>query len=308
MKKDLYYIGMDGGGTKTAAVIISAEGNILAEHVSGPSNFQIIGVEKAAKIILELVRECCSSVQCTTTAVAGVTVGLTGAGRPVDQERMAKGVLAAARAAGMKLRGLAVESDARIALEGAFKGGAGIILIAGTGSIAFVGGWGRILGDEGSGYFIGRSGLTAVTRHLDGRSTPTLLTKMMAREFGLKTQADIIAAVYRNNFDVAAVAPLVLKAAGKSDEVCMAIVAQAVWELGEHIRAMSMLLQPSVLTSIKRKIPIAFIGGLIANPTLLSDLLGRHTREEIRSVQRIEPMAPPMYGAALMALSFYHKH
>ena len=318
MKKDLYYIGMDGGGTKTAAVIINAEGNIIGEHVSGPSNFQIIGVEKAAKIILELVRECCSSAQCTTTAVAGVTVGLTGAGRPVDQERMAKGVLAAARMTGMKLRGLTVESDARIALEGAFKGSAGIILIAGTGSIAFgkdakgrvhrVGGWGRILGDEGSGYFIGRSGLTAVTRHLDGRSTPTLLTKMVAREFGLKTQADIIAAVYRNNFDVAAVAPLVLKAAGKSDEVCMAIVAQAVWELGEHIRAMSVLLQPSVLTSIKRKIPIAFIGGLIANPTLLSDLLGRHTREEIRGVQRIEPMAPPMYGAALMAISSHHKH
>ncbi|MCX6138463.1 MAG: hypothetical protein NTV54_13325 [Ignavibacteriales bacterium] len=230
--KNRFVIGMDGGGTKTAAVLIDKDGSTLAEHVAGPSNFQIIGVEKAAKVIVELVRECCSSAQCSPGDINAVTIGLTGAGRPADQERIGKTVLAAAKTARVKIARLSVESDARIALEGAFKGGAGIILIAGTGSIAFgkdakgrvhrVGGWGRILGDEGSGFFIGRSGLTAITRHLDGRSPATLLSKMVAKEFGLKTQSDLIAAVYRNNFDVASIAPLVFKVAAKSDEACMA--------------------------------------------------------------------------------------
>jgi N-acetylglucosamine kinase-like BadF-type ATPase len=132
------------------------------------------------------------------------------------------------------------------------------------------------------------------------------LTKLAARNLNLKTQSDIIAAVYRNNFDIASIAPWVFKAAEKSDETCMRIVSHATWELGEHVRALLPKLQPPSRRLIKNKIPVSFIGGLIANPTILSVLLREHIEEELPGVQIIAPMSPPMYGAALMAMTASH--
>lgn len=303
---------MDGGGTKTHAVITDHFGNILAEHVAGPTNFQIIGVEKAAETIFSLIQLCCESVHCSPKDVASVVCGLTGAGRVGDQKRMKEGLQRYARRKKSKLNSIIIESDARIALEGAFKGEAGVILIAGTGSIAFgkdekgkihrVGGWGRILGDEGSGYYIGRLGLTAVTHHLDGRGEKTALTKMIAKNFMLSDQTAIITAVYKNGFDVASVAPLVFEAAQKKDRVCAMIVEQAVIELAEHVRIASEKILSSSKAKVKSKVRLAFIGGLIAHQTLLSRLLRRYIQEEIPFVSLIEPMASPAYGAVVLGM------
>lgn len=312
MKKDTFVIGMDGGGTKTHAVILDQHGTVMAEHTLGPSNFQIIGVEKAADVLHELVRLCCESAECSPKHVAAVVCGLTGAGRAGDQKRMADGLKAYAAAKRTPLKTVLVESDARIALEGAFNGAPGIILIAGTGSIAFgkdakgtvhrVGGWGRVLGDEGSGYFIGRLGLTAVTRELDGRGEKTALTKMLASKCGLKDQTSIINAVYKENFDVASVAPLVLDAAAKKDAEAHAIVEFAVMELTEHIKTLSERLTVKSAKNVKTKLPLSLIGGLIANTTILSTMLQQHIAVNIPAVQVTAPMSSPAYGAALLGM------
>jgi N-acetylglucosamine kinase-like BadF-type ATPase len=311
-----YVIGMDGGGTKTAAILADGDGNIIAEHLAGPSNFQIIGVEKTAKILFELIESCCESAHCIASQLRSITIGLTGAGRAVDQKRMAKGLQNYAASRRVRLKKLAIESDARIALEGAFKGAPGIILIAGTGSIAFgkdvkgsvhrVGGWGRILGDEGSGFFIGRLGLTAVTRQLDGRSSATKLTEMVAKQFGLKDQIDIITEVYRNNFDIASIAPVVMEAAMKNDEVSRAIIRTASIELSEHVKSLAAKLRSSNRGTVKEKISLAFIGGLIANNTILSEAVRNQIELEVSDIHILPPMAPPVYGAVLMALTSLH--
>lgn len=303
---------MDGGGTKTHAVIVGAHGEQIAEHFGGPSNFQIIGVEKASETIVSLIQSCCESAGCSVKDVSAVACGLTGAGRAGDQKRMAEGLMKYAAQKKSKLKRVIVESDARIALEGAFKGGAGIILIAGTGSIAFgkdakgnvhrVGGWGRILGDEGSGYYIGRLGLTAVTHQIDGRGEKTALTAMIAKKFGLIDQTAIINAVYKNGFDVASVAPLVLDAAVKKDAVCRLIVEQAAVMLAEHVKVASTKILSSSKTKIRSKVKLAFVGGLIANETLLSELLRRFISSNNPSVEIIRPMASPAYGATVMAM------
>jgi N-acetylglucosamine kinase-like BadF-type ATPase len=307
-----FFIGMDGGGTKTHAMIANAQGEVLAEHIGGPSNFQIIGVEKASETIFSLIQSCCESVGCVPKDIASIACGLTGAGRAGDQQRMADGLKRYALKKKSTLKNIIIESDARVALEGAFKGEPGIILIAGTGSIAFgkdakgmihrVGGWGRILGDEGSGYYIGRLGLTAVTRHIDGRGGKTMLTNMLAKKFNLADQTAIINAVYKNGFDVASVAPAVIEAAQKKDEVCKMIIEQAVIELAEHVRIASEKILASSKTKIKSKVRLAFIGGLIANQTLLSELLRRYLQERIPFVSIIEPMASPAYGAVVLAV------
>jgi len=225
---------------------------------------------------------------------------------------MADGLQKIARSKKIKLRNIRIESDARIALEGAFKGGPGIILIAGTGSIAFgkdergnvhrVGGWGRILGDEGRGFFMGRYALTAVCRDLDGRSAPTILTKMIAKKFSLKSATDIITAVYKNNFDVATVAPLVLDAAEQHDAAGLEIVQLASSELTEHVRALLEKLQPQAEDNVRKNVPLSFIGGLIANETTLSRILRDQIPQSLPHVNIISPMSPPVYGAVVMAL------
>ncbi len=314
MKKSKYYIGMDGGGTKTHAVIMDENGAVLAEHFAGPSNFQIIGVEKAAETIFTLIEMCCESVECTVTQIAAVGCGLAGAGREGDQKRMENGLKAYSIRKGSSLKKVIIESDARAALEGAFHGNAGIILIAGTGSIAFgkdskgnvhrVGGWGRVLGDEGSGYYVGRLGLTAVTRHLDGRGEKTVLTGMIAKELGLKDQTEIINAVYKNGFDIATVAPFVLNAAEKKDKVCRAIVENAVIELSWHILVAAEKVSASSKKKVKEKIHVSFIGGLIANDTIITRLLKQYLAQNFPMIEVIRPMLSPAAGAALLAQKF----
>ncbi|MBP9212264.1 MAG: hypothetical protein KBF97_05645 [Bacteroidetes bacterium] len=311
-----YYIGMDGGGTKTHAVIMDSTGRTVAEHFAGPSNFQIIGVEKAAETIMALVDMCCESAGCSTKQLRAVVCGLTGAGRAGDQKRMADGLKKYARSQKKPLNNVIVESDARVALEGAFNGAPGIILIAGTGSIAFgkdrkgnvhrVGGWGRVLGDEGSGYYIGRLGLTAVTRQIDGRGDKTTLTRMIAQHFALNDQTAIINAVYKENFDVASIAPLVLKAASRKDHVCQAIVENAVIELAWHIGVAAEKVSGRTVKKVREKVHVSFIGGLIANDTIVSRLLNNYLAFHFPVIEIIPSMSSPAYGAAVMGRSVHH--
>ncbi len=309
--KPVCVIGFDGGGTKTAAILADQKGNVLAEATGGPSNFQIIGVEQASDQLHSLLTQCCEKAKKSPAEVKSVVAGLTGAGRPGDQQRMREAFSDRVRGAGVSPDHVAIESDARVALEGSFKGGPGIILIAGTGSIAFgktkegevfrVGGWGRIVGDEGSGYAIGRDALNLVTKHIDGRGKETLLTKLAADRFGLKDQEAIVNAVYRNNFDVASVAPLVIEAAGQHDTESERILNHAAFELTEHVRTLTFKLEGATREP-RQKIPLSFIGSLLAEGTLLSRIAKHKIEFSIPQITVIKPQAPPAYGAVLMAL------
>ncbi|MFH0988947.1 MAG: BadF/BadG/BcrA/BcrD ATPase family protein [bacterium] len=305
-----YVIGMDGGGTKTIAALSDEHGTVLAAETLGPSNFQIIGVEKAAQVLVNLILRCAKQERCEIKDIRSVVAGLTGAGRDVDEERMRKGFLKELRKSGISLKNVAIESDARIALEGAFKGNPGIILIAGTGSIAFgkdgkgtihrTGGWGRILGDEGSGYTLGREALNAVTKHLDGRGASTILTGMVSRKFKLSDQVSIIHAVYRDFFDIASIAPLVIKAAEQHDVIAARILNNAVSDLTEHVRAL--------LTTVQGKagsaspVSLAFIGSVASTDNLLSTILFNCITTSFPQVSIIKPQTPPVYGAVLLAM------
>ncbi len=315
MTKQQFVIGLDGGGTKTAAMLADLRGNVLVEETGGPSNFQIIGVEKAAATIYSLMEACCKEIGCSMGDVACVTAGLTGAGRAGDQERMRAGLLQYAEQRGVTLRDVRIESDARIALEGAFKGKVGIILIAGTGSIAFgkdqegvvhrVGGWGRLLGDEGSGYVLGRDALNAVTKHLDERGTPTLLTDLLAKKFNLSTQEHIITAVYRENFDIASVAPLVIEAAEQNDAEAARILNRATFELTEHVRAMLMKLERA--SRVRQRVPLALIGSVITNDNVFIKILRQKITFSLPQIFIVQPEASPVYGAVLLASASVRK-
>ncbi|MDP3150827.1 MAG: BadF/BadG/BcrA/BcrD ATPase family protein [Ignavibacteria bacterium] len=302
-----FLIGIDGGGTKTHAVLTNLQGEKLFECFGGPSNFLILGTEKVAEAILASVESCKNYLNISYNEISSVFLGTTGAGRRADAELLEKDFQTYLNSKNISIRNFRVESDARIALEGAFSGKPGSILIAGTGSIMFgkdkegnihrVGGFGRFLGDEGSGYSIGRKALSAIAKSFDGRSGRTLLSELISDKFGISTSEKLITAVYKNNFDIASVTPLVLQAAETKDETAVRIIEEETDELILHLKAMQEKIKEEVLL-------IAFIGGILSNKNVYSDLFTKKIKEQIPNCIVKAPDYPPEYGAILMAQSF----
>ena len=302
-------IGLDGGGTKTAAELCDGSGAVLATAAGGPSNFQVIGVETAARTIMDLVETCCHSIGCTPERLDSVVAGLTGAGRPGDQERMRQALVAEASRRGRPLRSARIESDARIALEGAMGGEPGVIVIAGTGSIVFgkdsrgvvhrSGGWGRIIGDEGSGYALGRELFRAVAASIDDRSTRTNLPRLLKESFALGTQEAIITALYRESFDVASVAPIMIEAAQQGDRVAREILASAARDL---VAVVAPVVR-KVRGRARRPVSVAFIGSLLTSKNRYSDRVRSLLRRTVPGAQVRPALATPVHGAVLMALA-----
>lgn len=301
-----YIIGIDGGATKTTAVLSDISGNILAELSSGPGNFLLIGVDQAAKTISELILDVCNHAEISSQNVEVICMGLTGAGRESDAEKMKNKLIEFWNGRySFSLKNVIVTSDARIALEGAFSGRPGIILIAGTGSIMFakdrdeemhrVGGFGRFIGDEGSGYSIGRCGLSAIGKAFDGRIPDTKLTQVIADNFSIHTSEELINAVYKENFDLAAVAPFVIQCAEEGDEISREILRKEADELVLHVKA--------IKNKIKFKtVAVAFIGGLISSENYYVKLLRKNIMQKIEGVTVVNPEHPPAYGAVLLGM------
>ena len=240
-----YLIGMDGGGTKTKCILTDIDLKSIYETTGGPSNFLVIGTEKVSETILSLISDCITSQQISANDIEAIVLGTTGGGRKSDAEILEKQLVIDAPQKDLLIKKFYVESDARIALEGAFSGKAGSILIAGTGSIMFgknekgeihrVGGFGRFIGDEGSGYKIGRMGLNAVARYFDGRAKQTKIADLLLQEFSISSSEELITEVYRNNFNIPAVAPLVFDAAESGDKIAQRILEDEADELLLHI-------------------------------------------------------------------------
>jgi glucosamine kinase len=179
-------LGADGGGTKTLGILADAGGNELARFQVGPGNPNVVGIDGAAANLLDLVTGCCERAKLLPRDVGAVVFGLAGAGNAAVRARLTDALRSGATQRGWEHPKFTIETDARVALEGAFGGGPGVVIIAGTGSILIgklsdgtvtsVGGWGRMLGDEGSGFHIGSEAIRAVTRDIDGRGAAETAT------------------------------------------------------------------------------------------------------------------------------------
>ncbi|MCF6268120.1 MAG: hypothetical protein L3J41_00215 [Melioribacteraceae bacterium] len=302
-----FFVGIDGGGTKTKAVLIDENLNIIQEGVGGPSNFLVFDINDVAHSIIELLTTLTNEANISLSDIQSILIGTAGAGRREDAERLENSVLKEMQNRNIKTNNFRVESDARIALEGAFAGKPGSILIAGTGSIMFgkdlndnihrVGGFGRILGDEGSGFHIGQAGLNAVAKSFDGRNNGTILTKLLKDNFNINNSVQLINEVYKNNFDIPKVAPLVIEAAEQNDLICRNILDSEIDELIEHISAMKEKINEDVLS-------ISLIGGTISTNNYYANLFRKRV-ENISAVQIVAAKLNPQMGAALMAKKYF---
>lgn len=299
-----YLIGMDGGGTKTKCVLVDINLKIIFETTGGPSNFLVIGTEKVSETILNLVNDITISQKISSNDIDAIVLGTTGGGRRSDAEILESQIIKDAKQKSLTINKFNVESDARIALEGAFSGKAGSILIAGTGSIMFgkdenaeiyrVGGFGRYIGDEGSGYRIGRKGLNAVARYFDGRSKSTKIADLLAQEFSIASSEQLITEVYRNNFNIAAVAPIVFDAAESGDITAQKILEDEADELLLHVTAMKIKLNVELLK-------VSLIGSILTTPNYFSYLFNEKVVRRFNDVKIMEAEHSPEFGAALIA-------
>ncbi len=305
MSEGTVVVGIDGGGTKTHAVVVDLKGRVLAEASGPSSNFQVLGPEKMAGVVRGVVQEAMSRLPHGSAKIRRVVAGLAGVGRPSDRQRANEALTSLGLAEAVR-----VDSDAAAALSGAFAGGEGIILIAGTGTICFgkgadgrverSGGWGYLLGDEGSGYWIGQQAIVAALKDLDGRGPRTALRERIEERYGLERIDLIIPRVYQGDIDrteVASLAPLVFEEAARGDEAAEQILSRAGEELGLLAAAVARRLRWSV-----EQVPIALIGGIFKQKERLIPFMQRSLERFQVRFRFVEPLFDPAVGAAIMAL------
>ncbi|MHB8929381.1 MAG: N-acetylglucosamine kinase [Melioribacteraceae bacterium] len=297
------FVGIDGGGSKTKCVLADDKLNILSRADGGPSNPLTVGVEQSASLLTNLIKEL--SLNFNLQEIDSAVIGLAGAGKKSESGGVRNAIIELLSREKIILKNLEIVSDAEIAIEGAFSGKAGAILIAGTGSIIFgknragelirTGGNGRILGDEGSGYSIGRKGLTAVAKQFDGRGKNTLLAEILNSEYGIKNRDDLIEKVYNEKFDIAGLAKNVIAAAEMHDNICMKILNEEIKELIVHIKSLKKNLA-------EKKIKLCLSGGLLSSKNYYSKELKKKIEKTFGDVKLTKADYPPEIGATLLAI------
>jgi glucosamine kinase len=307
MKKSPLVLGIDGGGTKSLGLLTDAGGVVLARGLVGGSNQNVIGTGPAAGNLASLILACCREAGRSPGDIDAAVIGLAGAGGDGERKALVDAIHTSLSPEGGGHIPITIESDARIALEGAFGGGPGVVVIAGTGSIVIgktsggeirrVGGWGRTLGDEGSGYDLGLRAIRAITRDFDGRESAGSLRETLAARFEWSTREAVIASVYRGNLDIPSIAPLVLDAAAAGDPVGLAILHDAAALLADQVRV--------IVRELGAREPsgVVFIGGLIDHTTLYAGILRDAIVAASPGVEVRPPLHPPAYGAVLMAIA-----
>ncbi|HKI78992.1 MAG TPA: BadF/BadG/BcrA/BcrD ATPase family protein, partial [Ignavibacteriaceae bacterium] len=271
-----YLIGIDGGGTGSTCVIADLSLKVLHTCNGGPTNILKFDQNKISETITNLIKECCKNTGSEYSEIAALVIGTAGAGNKENAELFKNSVIKHLSNENISIKNIIIETDARIAIEGAFSGGTGSILIAGTGSIIFGknekgeifrnGGFGRTIGDEGGGYSIGRKGLNAVSKVYDGRIQKNKITDLLLEKYNIDSPEKLIDEIYKNNFDIASVAPLVIEAGEKNDPEAVKTLDEESDELVLCVKRMFDLLK-------MEKMKLAFIGSLISNSNFYSRLL-----------------------------------
>src|SRR5256885_9103819 len=258
-----YYLGVDGGASKTAALVTDETGKSLGTGIAGPSNHLRVGIETAARNIERAVNKAVVAADVATREIVWAYCGIAGADHPAHRQEVVDSLEI------FFPRGnFTVDNDARIALTGAIGFGAGVVVIAGTGSVAFgrndageearAGGWGPTLGDEGSAYGIARAGLAAVLRAYDGRGPATKMIDILSHNYELAASElpRFVYATTTHADDIARYSKLVIEAAEADDKVASSILQDAGRELGACVVAVAERLKIA-----DREIPVAHVGG-----------------------------------------------
>lgn len=299
-----YVLGLDGGGSRTVCAILDQEGREISRGQGGPSNHQSVGVDEATNAIADVLAVTIDAAG--NPPLAAACWGMAGLDRPEDEyilKQMAERLLPHVR--------VEVVHDSTIALVGGTDGKrVGVVIIAGTGSIAVgyhpsghtarASGWGHLLGDEGSGHYIALRGLNAATRAHDGRGPKTILVDRLIEAVGVLTLEDIANRIYLEGWtapEVAALAPVVLKAAEEGDEQAKVIVTEAGMELALAARVVI-----EALGMENDTFQVVLSGGIFKGSPQMVEIIRQELGDVNPHAEVILPHREPVIGAGLIAL------
>lgn len=297
----MYIIGIDGGGTKTIGILATRTGQHLAQVQSGPANYHVVGESKTQAVLESIIKKLYEDADIPPTSDVRFCLGMAGLGRPADREVIGRicdelGIC----------QNRILTHDAHIALVGGTQKQEGVIVISGTGAIAYginadgqearASGWGYLLGDEGGGYDIAIKGLRATVRATDGRDDRTELTNRILNKLELNEPSELIRWVHAASRDtIAQLAEIVFDTARTADKVAEHIVDESADEL--------VCAATSVIEQLKFTKPfdIVLSGGNLIHQTMFADKL-RHRFARIQPEASVQlPKYEPVYGAVLLA-------
>jgi glucosamine kinase len=291
------FLGVDGGGTKTVAVAVDAHGHECGRGISDTANHEAVGFERALQHVRAAVDAALEAAG-GESPVTAAWIGLAGVDRPADRELFLPHLESLART-------VQLTNDAELALT-ALACFAGVALIAGTGSIAVgrsasgetarAGGWGHLLGDEGSGYDLGRQALQAALRCADGRGEWTLLLDLILEAWHLARIEDVMWRVYQrpDKAEIARLSAVVFAAAQSGDPVARGIVRRGASELAQSALAVGREL------GCAASMPLALGGGLLVHERGYRQQVLRRLRARLR-LDPVRIVAEPALSAARAA-------
>ncbi|MEH6663773.1 MAG: BadF/BadG/BcrA/BcrD ATPase family protein [Brevundimonas sp.] len=305
-QSDGYFLGVDGGGTKTAFVLVDRAGRRVAQYEGGSSYHVEIGVEKLHLVLNEGVQSVLEQAGASPADVRFAFFGLPAHG----EDSQIQPVLDVIPEAFLGHRRYACGNDMICGWAGSLAGEDGINIVAGTGSIGYgerqglsarSGGWGEIFSDDGSAYWIAVQGLKAFSRMSDGRLPPGPLYDLMVQEFALATDLDLCARIYSRGAPqrdrIAAVSRLVARAAANGDQTARRIFTEAGHELAE------------IVDSIRRRlayppgecVALSYSGGVFQSGDLILEPFRQRLSACSADYQLISPRYSPAIGAAIYA-------
>lgn len=300
---EVYFAGIDAGGSKTRAIITGSTGEILAAGEAGPANYQSIGQQAAFSALDAALNRALAAAGLAAGQVNFACLGAAGMDRQEDFAVFQNWAAAAFPTARVKL-----VNDAQIVLAAGTPAGWGLALISGTGSIAYgrspdgrvarSGGWGYLLGDEGSGYEIGLTALKAVLRASDGRGPETRLVEAVLAEWGLARPQELIRKVYSGlpRAEIAKLAALVEGCAQAGDGRAAQILSSAGSELFAIADAAAKQL------GLTGPIPTALTGGVLVRGQHVRAALLEKARARDLQLNPVTLVDDPALGAVRLAL------
>jgi len=299
------FLGVDGGGTKTAFCLLDERGDVAGAVTAGGSYHWALGVDGAAQVIRDGVRDVCAVAGVSPVDIAYAFFGIPGHGESRDLVPLLDAIPAVA----LGHDRYRCDNDMVCAWAGSLGALDGIAVVGGTGSMAYgqhhglrarAGGWGEVFGDEGSAHWIGTRGLSAFSRMSDGRLPRGPLHALLRERLDLTEDIDLVDVVLTRwaggRAEVAAVAPLVTEAAARGDAVAAGILRDAGVQLAEVAAAVRGRLGygPGVT------VPVSCSGGVFsAGPVLAA--FGRALVALDPGYDLRAPLHPPAVGAALYA-------
>ncbi|MGI8905917.1 MAG: N-acetylglucosamine kinase [Candidatus Sumerlaeaceae bacterium] len=300
-----YYLGIDGGGTGTRAFLAAADGSIIGRGEAGLSSLHHASDEEVRAHLNTAFAAAFSQAGAKPAECVSVFAGMAGVTVASTAARFEKLI----RECGLGHATIGVDHDIRIALAGGLGGKPGIALIVGTGSSCYgrtgdgrtcqTGGWGSLIADEGSGYWLALNAIITAVRMADGRMEESPLRAAVFEWLGISDVSEVLKRLYEDGItrtEIAAFAPQVIGHAERGDEAALEILARGADELAELVAANH------------RRLPtgpgpdLAITGGLGTARTIYREKLEAALRRELPTILISELFMSPTAGAVLLAM------